>query len=62
MSYYFDNSDDDDRNARNGIGLGTVVAVICSWISCHSVFWAIINGFFGWLYVIYWLIFIHTGA
>ncbi len=39
-----------------GIGLGTVVAVVISWSRNKSIFWAIIHGIFGWLYVIYALI------
>ena len=39
-----------------GIGLGNIIAVVISWSVNHSVFWAIIQGFFGWLYVIYYLI------
>ena len=31
--------------------------VVHSWTTHHSVFWCIINAIFGWLYVIYWLIF-----
>lgn len=38
-----------------GIGLGSVIAVVISWSVNHSVLWAIIHGFFGWLYVIYYL-------
>ena len=37
-------------------GIGMVLAVILSWIKWHSIGWAIVNGFFGWLYVIYHLI------
>ena len=39
-----------------GIGLGTIVAVVISWSRNKSIFWAIIHGIFGWLYVIYALI------
>jgi len=39
-----------------GIGIGTVMAVILSWTTWHSIGWAIVNGIFGWLYVIYWWI------
>ncbi len=42
--------------ARNsGIGIGTVIAIIVSWSANHSILWAIIHGFFGWLYIIYYL-------
>ncbi len=36
-----------------GIGLGTIIAVVVSWSRNHSILWAIIHGFLGWLYVIY---------
>lgn len=42
-----------------GIGFGTLIACILSWTTWHSVLWLIINGIFGWLYVIWWLIFYH---
>lgn len=38
---------------RTGIGLGTVIAVVCSWQRNRSILWAIIAGIFSWLYVIY---------
>ena len=39
-----------------GIGFGTVLAIAISWSVNHSVLWAIIHGFFGWFYVIYYLL------
>jgi len=39
--------------------LGTVLATIISYDAYHDVIWAILHGFCGWLYVIYWLIFIY---
>ncbi len=41
---------------RNGVGLGTVIAVVCSWQRNRSIFWAIIAGLLSWLYVIYFAI------
>lgn len=40
--------------ARAGIGLGTAIAVAISWSLHKSIIWAIIQGFFGWFYVIYY--------
>lgn len=37
-------------------GLGLVIAVVVSWSVNHSVGWAIVHGFIGWLYVIYYLL------
>ena len=36
-----------------GIGLGSVIAVACSWTRNHSILWAILHGILSWLYVIY---------
>ncbi|WP_169728957.1 hypothetical protein [Desulfatirhabdium butyrativorans] len=41
---------------HSGVGIGTVLAIIISWTSNHSVLWAILHGFLGWLYVIYYLL------
>ncbi len=41
--------------------VGTILACILSWTTWHSIGWMIIHGFFGWLYVIYWLLFIWSG-
>jgi hypothetical protein len=42
--------------AGGGIGLGTVIAAILSWNANHSVLWAVLHGFLGWLYVIYYVV------
>jgi len=41
---------------HSGIGLGSVVAVTCSWERNKSILWAILAGFLSWLYVIYFAI------
>lgn len=38
---------------QSGIGLGTVIAVVCSWDRNHSILWAILAGILSWFYVIY---------
>ena len=38
---------------QTGIGLGSVVAVVCSWDRNKSILWAILAGIFSWFYVIY---------
>lgn len=45
-----------DSRAGAGIGLGSVIAVVISWGANHSVLWAVVHGFLGWIYVIYYLI------
>lgn len=39
-----------------GIGLGSIIAVIISYVNWHHIGWMILHGLFGWLYVIYYLI------
>ncbi|MBC9796013.1 hypothetical protein [Sinomicrobium weinanense] len=41
---------------RNGIGLGSAIAVVISWDRNKSVLYAVLHGIFGWLYVIYFVI------
>ncbi|HEV3302740.1 MAG TPA: hypothetical protein VG055_24015 [Planctomycetaceae bacterium] len=38
---------------QTGIGLGSVVAVVCSWDRNRSILWAILAGILSWFYVIY---------
>jgi hypothetical protein len=38
---------------QTGIGLGAVIAVVCSWQRNRSILWAILAGILSWLYVIY---------
>ena len=37
-------------------GVGTALAVVLSWTTWKSLWWAIIHGFLGWIYVIYYAI------
>ncbi len=39
--------------SQTGIGLGSAIAVVCSWQRNRSILWAILAGIFSWLYVIY---------
>jgi hypothetical protein len=38
---------------RSGVGLGSVIAVVCSWQRNRSILWAILAGILTWFYVIY---------
>lgn len=38
---------------QSGVGLGSVIAVVCSWQRNRSILWAILAGILSWLYVIY---------
>jgi hypothetical protein len=39
--------------AVSGYGLGTILAVVCSWERNRSILWAMLAGIFSWFYVIY---------
>ena len=43
---------------RSGITFGTALAIAISWSLNHSILWAIIHGFFSWLYVLYYALFL----
>jgi hypothetical protein len=45
------------EGARYGIGFGAALAIAISYTNNHSILWAIIHGFFSWLYVIYFALF-----
>jgi hypothetical protein len=38
---------------ETGIGLGSAIAIVCSWQRNRSILWAILAGILSWLYVIY---------
>lgn len=38
---------------REGIGLGSAIAVVCSWQRNRSILWAILAGILSWFYVVY---------
>lgn len=40
-----------------GVSMGNALAITISWSLHHSIFWAIVQGFFSWFYVIYYAIF-----
>jgi hypothetical protein len=57
--YAHDPSDQDNVEQtviKNGVGLGSVIAVVASWSRNSSILWAILHGVFGWAYVIYFAI------
>lgn len=41
-----------------GVGIGSIIAVVVSWSVNHSILWAFIHGWFGWLYLIYYGLFV----
>lgn len=38
---------------QTGVGLGSIIAIVCSWQRNRSILWAILAGFLSWFYVIY---------
>lgn len=40
--------------ARAGISFGSALAIAISWSQHHSILWAMLQGFFSWLYVLYY--------
>jgi hypothetical protein len=38
---------------QQGIGLGSAIAIVCSWERNRSILWAILAGILSWFYVIY---------
>jgi ABC-type Fe3+-siderophore transport system permease subunit len=38
---------------QSGVGLGAVLAVVCSWQRNRSILWAFLAGLISWIYVIY---------
>jgi hypothetical protein len=41
---------------KTGISFGSALAIAISYTAHKSVLWAIIHGFFSWLYVLYFLL------
>ena len=42
------------RVAKAGASFGSALAMVISWSEHHSILWAIVQGFFSWLYVVYY--------
>jgi hypothetical protein len=45
------------EGAKYGVGFGSALAIAISYNANHSIIWAIIDGIFGWLYVIFFALF-----
>ena len=43
----------------HGVGFGSALAMAVSFNVNHSLGWAMLHGLFGWLYVIYYAIFVN---
>lgn len=40
----------------SGIGFGCALAMVISYVNWNSIIWAMIHGFLGWIYVVYYVI------
>ena len=40
--------------AKSGLGFGSALAIAISWSEHKSILWAIVQGFFGWFYVVWY--------
>lgn len=45
------------EHVKSGISFGCALAMVVSYCNWHSIFWAIIHGLLGWVYIIYFIIF-----
>ena len=41
---------------QTGLSFGSALAIVISYTAHKSILWAIIHGFFSWLYVIYFVL------
>ena len=46
---------------KYGVGFGSALAMAVSFTLNKSIFWAIIHGILGWIYVAYYALFKHFG-
>lgn len=44
------------KTVKTGLSFGSALAMVISYVTWHSVGWAIIHGIFGWLYVLYFVL------
>ena len=47
------------ESAKYGVGFGSALAIAISYSNNHSVLWAMIDGLLGWLYAIYFVLFVN---
>lgn len=45
-----------NKTVRTGIGFGSSLALVVSYVAWQSIPWAIFHGILGWVYVIYYMI------
>lgn len=45
-----------NKTVKSGITFGSCLAMVISYFHWHSIFWAIVHGILGWIYVIYYIL------
>ncbi len=45
------------EGAKYGVGFGSALAIAISYTHNQSIFWAIVDGIFGWIYVVFFALF-----
>lgn len=45
-----------NQATTSGLSFGSALAIAISWGANHDIIWAIIDGFFGWLYVFFYAV------
>ncbi|MEG1932492.1 MAG: hypothetical protein RR075_05225 [Pygmaiobacter sp.] len=45
-----------NKTIKNGIGFGSCLAMVLSYVTWKSVGWAIVHGLLGWVYVLYFVL------
>lgn len=44
------------KTVQSGIGFGSALAIVISYVAWNSIGWAIVHGLMGWVYVVYYII------
>ena len=45
-----------EKTVRSGVSFGSALAMVISYTAYKSIFWAIIHGLLGWIYVVYYVL------
>ncbi len=45
-----------EKTVKTGIGFGSALAMVISYVTWNSIGWAILHGVLGWVYVVYFVL------
>ncbi len=45
-----------EKTVKSGVSFGSALAMVISYTAYKSIFWAIIHGLLGWIYVVYYVL------